>query len=522
MGTLLKLAFRNLREHWVKTLILGIIIFNSVWVLLVSTSFLGMAQRGIKTTFVNNFTGEVIVKAKSIYPYSLFGVQAPGGIEENPQIPDLKEVQSLLLKEEGNKIESYTMLVTGGAAIRFEDQKKVSARGFGLMTGVDGDSYFKLFTGHELVEGSFLKSGEPGLMISQPNRDELREALGHRVEIGDMVKLTGLSNAGPRIREVPLVGVFTLGHNEDERNYICYVDIQTMRALKSMNLSASENVQVDSNKIELMDSITQEDSLDDLFGDDDFLLVDEEEDAQEFNEDDFFALFDDLKVEKAIEQEVILTDEEKQFNEMLSFADISEMLKDHGPREFILIKLKPHVSSGFFISRINRKFSKNSLAVQAGNWKEAAGFFAGMADLIVVLYSIVILMVIVIAFFIVINTLVISVVQRKREIGTMRALGAQRTYIASLFTIETVLIGVIFTVIGILFAIFALWVVGMLKIEATNSLFLVIFDGPILKPVVTVSQFLFSSLIVLIITILSNLIPLRMAMQIQPVEAMRE
>ncbi|OJT27160.1 hypothetical protein BO221_03985 [Archangium sp. Cb G35] len=51
--------------------------------------------------------------------------------------------------------------------------------------------------------------------------------------------------------------------------------------------------------------------------------------------------------------------------------------------------------------------------------------------------------------FLVYNTIAISVVQRRREIGTLRALGATRLRIRALFTLEAVLLGGVGTVLGL-------------------------------------------------------------------------
>lgn len=55
--------------------------------------------------------------------------------------------------------------------------------------------------------------------------------------------------------------------------------------------------------------------------------------------------------------------------------------------------------------------------------------------------------------FLVYNTVSIGVVQRRREIGTLRALGATRFRIRSLFTLEALLIGLIGTVLGLPFGV---------------------------------------------------------------------
>jgi len=522
---LFKLAFRNLKEHWVKTLILGIIIFNSVFVLVVGESFLGNAQAGIRKTFVDNFTGDVIVKAQAIYPYSIFGVQSPGGIEDNPTLPDLIKIRDYLLSDNGNAIESFSMLATSFALIRIEGQKNLDARGMTFLFGIDADSYFATFPDRVLLEGRLLHSGEIGIVISRPNKERMSEELGYDIKVGDNLMLTGMSNAGPKIREVPIVGIFEFSDSGDDMNFMSFIDIQTLRALKGLNLSAAENVEIDEDKVALISAIDADSSIDDLFNNDDLFAVEEIGDVG-FDEEELFSIFEDkgedVVVDDSSQEEYQFSDIEKEMIEQFKFADISSLLRDKGPREFILLKLKKGRSRSVFILRLNRWFQKEGLSVTAGNWKKAAGPFAGMADLVVILYYIAIMLVVVIAFFIVINTLVISVIQRKREIGTMRAIGARKGFIAKMFMVEIIVISLLFSFLGIIAAMGALFVVSLFQIEAINTLFRVIFNGPVLHPTVTIFQIINTLVIVVGIGVIANIYPLFVAMKIQPVEAMRE
>ena len=525
MLLLIKLAFRNLREHWVKTLILGVIIFNSVFVLVVGEAFLGTAQQGIKESFINDFTGDVIIKGQATYPFSLFGVQAPGGIEENPSIPDYASVRDYLLSERIDEIESITMLISGFSIIRIDGQKHPDARGFAFLFGVDGDSYFSSFPDRVMVEGRVLKSGEPGIILSEANRKKMVENLGCEIKLGDTIKLIGMSNAGPKIREVPIVGFFEFSDSGDDLNFMSFVDIQTLRALKGLNLSAAENIVIEDDKVELLSAIDANDSIDDLFADDLFAFETVEDSG--FDEKELIAQLEKTPTKQSKEKleqkdNYKLTGFEEEIIQELTSCNLTSSLKDKGPREFILIKLKKGHTPFIFNLRANKWFQENGISVVAGNWKKAAGPFAGMADLVVILYYIAIILVVVIAFFIVINTLVISVIQRKKEVGTMRALGAKKSYIAKMFTIEIILISLLFSFLGIITAVTTLFIVGLFEFEAANTLFRVIFNGAVLKPTTTPIQLLNTVIIVLVIGILANIYPLFVAMKVQPVEAMRE
>ena len=56
MGTIEKIAFRNLKEHKAKTLIVGILIAIGIMVLILSNSILDSTEEGSKKVFIENYT----------------------------------------------------------------------------------------------------------------------------------------------------------------------------------------------------------------------------------------------------------------------------------------------------------------------------------------------------------------------------------------------------------------------------------------------------------------------------------
>lgn len=63
----------------------------------------------------------------------------------------------------------------------------------------------------------------------------------------------------------------------------------------------------------------------------------------------------------------------------------------------------------------------------------------------------------------VINTMGMAVLERTREIGTLRALGLKRRGLVLLFAIESTLLGILGTLCGLLMTIFGLWLVDVFE-----------------------------------------------------------
>jgi ABC-type lipoprotein release transport system permease subunit len=117
------------------------------------------------------------------------------------------------------------------------------------------------------------------------------------------------------------------------------------------------------------------------------------------------------------------------------------------------------------------------------------------------------------------NTMLMSVLERTREIGIMKAVGADNGHLQFIFLVEGALIGLLGAGFGLLLAWTAsypgdAWVRSMvmrdIKIDLKSSIF-------VFPPWMTVTVFLFTVLV----TTLAALYPARHAARIEPVSALR-
>ena len=112
------------------------------------------------------------------------------------------------------------------------------------------------------------------------------------------------------------------------------------------------------------------------------------------------------------------------------------------------------------------------------------------------------------------NTMYTSVLERTRQIGVMKAIGASDDAIMSLFLIESGIIGIVGGVLGITLGLLMSYLIGVL-VET--------FGGVILFSLASVD---YSALFVIIIItfatgVLSGILPARQASRLEPAEALR-
>jgi ABC-type antimicrobial peptide transport system permease subunit len=126
-----------------------------------------------------------------------------------------------------------------------------------------------------------------------------------------------------------------------------------------------------------------------------------------------------------------------------------------------------------------------------------------------------------VALVIINNAMVMATLQRVKEVGTMRAIGAQRRFVVVMLLVEIGAIGLLFGFAG---ALLGGGVVAAIRagggIPATTDLLYFVFAGPSLMPRMGALALGLSVAIVLAVSILSALYPAVIAMKVTPVEAM--
>jgi len=161
------------------------------------------------------------------------------------------------------------------------------------------------------------------------------------------------------------------------------------------------------------------------------------------------------------------------------------------------------------------------LELKVVDWQKASGLVGQFVTLSRLILWTAVLIIFGVALVIINNAMVMATLQRVKEIGTMRAIGAQRRFVLAMLLVETVATGVLFGLAGAALGAGAVWAVRLAGgIPATNDQLYFFFSGPALLPTLGAGSLLVSFLIVLVVSVLSGLYPALIAMRVTPVEAM--
>lgn len=498
MAVIFRMAFRNIREHASKSLIVGTLLALGAMILVTGIAFINASEAGIRATFSDVYTGDVFISGISTEgPVSLFGVTSPGGLAATPTIPEYPKVLEIVRSMP--HIAGHSSLATGfGTIVRGDEApppgaKKSSVKPqdrFLFLFGIDPATYWNLFSEVEVIEGDRLKPGVQGLMISQTQLRNFSDWLGRPLGIGDRILVQGFSSFGMRLRELPIVGIYRLKEQGTAPEQMAYIDIESLRVMSGMTIGANEAITL------------------------------RPEETQMLSMDNADALFEEDVV---VQQSASGSIDVNAIAEAISKSAQPEVLKaDEGAWQFIVAKTDSPRNAKRTIAALNAEFTRQGLAVTAGDWQKAAGPYGQSVDVVRIVFAAAIIILSIVAIIIIMNTFVISVIERTSEIGTMRAIGAGKGFIRGLFASEALTLSLVSASIGSVFGVILSAVLRAMRIEATNQFFLVLFGGRYMNPIVRPANIVFAIAAMVAVGFLAHLYPVTVALRIQPVRAMQE
>lgn len=170
---------------------------------------------------------------------------------------------------------------------------------------------------------------------------------------------------------------------------------------------------------------------------------------------------------------------------------------------------------------IQARSEQDGLGIQAVSWQQASGVVGQLIMVLQGIVTVAIVIVFVVTLVIINNTMVMTTMDRTAEIGTMRAIGAQRGFVVWLFLLETMVLGALAGAVGSGLSLVLVGWLGQVGIPAVEDVLVIMFAGPRLYPSVSALNLVVGMVAVLFISGLSTLYPAALAARVQPVVAMQ-
>ncbi|MSQ03325.1 MAG: ABC transporter permease [Myxococcales bacterium] len=194
---------------------------------------------------------------------------------------------------------------------------------------------------------------------------------------------------------------------------------------------------------------------------------------------------------------------------------------DAGVVTNIAVFLKDPAEAAAGLLSIQAATDAAGLELKAVGWKEASGMIGQSALMIQLVLSVAVLVLFIVAIVVINIALVLATLERTAEIGTMRALGAQSSFVTWLFVLESQLVGLAAAVTGCGVAVVCLDWLHEVGVPADNDFLSILFGGKAMFPEWQAGHLLLGVGLVLAVSLLATIYPALLAARVPPVVALQ-
>ncbi len=464
-------------------------------VMVVGNAVLASSARALYGTYARLISGDLSVSARADSNYTVFGSDQLliGEYLVAPVIPNYEEIV-VSLSGVAN-VRATAGLVTGAAAVTIDGVRRNRT-----FFGVDFDAYRELVPELELVAGRWPDPGEAGILVQELNAS----ANGNPVDlIGRPALLASGSGRNFALREVPVAGVFRYPVDDELLATVVLVDAGTARALNGYVYGALDEIEIAPETQE-----TLEIDVDELFG----TVEPLSDTATETSVVDIDAILGSgdstAPIDAAPADRPAPRDQDRARQAIA------------GAWNFLLVSLEDPGERQTVIRRIEADGYNERTGYRVRDWYRTVGGNATLVRYLRLLFNAGLAFVALGAAIIATNALMLSILERTAEIGTMRALGAGRARVALLISVETMIVVVGSAALGIASGAVVVSALNDAAYVASNRYIAILFGGEPLRGLVTWTSITRHVVAGMALGTFALLYPLRRALAISPREAM--
>jgi putative ABC transport system permease protein len=462
----LTIALRSLMRRKFRVAMIGLLVFLGTVIIIFGETFTLSAKHFSKMSIVNNFTGDAIIySARYREKPSPFSFTTP-----LPVVPAPGKISDWLAQNP--LVDQYVAIAQNYGLMSVEKHGRKVDVPF-IFYAVDPIHYRKTFPTITMKKGLFFNTDSAagpaaGVVLSAFQVKNYASNYSIDLEPGDAVTLLSL-NEGGSVNAYPsrIIGIYEPKYYKNIFNYINFLDITSYSRLYNFTGVEASSLPADFNK-----ALSTE-SDDDILG-----LAN--------------GNVDRLDTKALVSQELT-------------------------GYSMIAVKLKDSRTVPAFVQEVG----KQNFGVKVALWNEASGFFAYIASIIqAVIYGATFLIFLIVVF-ILMNTLIINVIERTGEIGTLRALGAEKSFITLVFMWESLLLNGAAALLGMMASGILILAVGRSSgIVLPDVMQQYLVGGGGLRLIFSVRPFAEAVVLILAVSGLATVYPIRVATSITPLKAM--
>ncbi|MBN2353822.1 MAG: FtsX-like permease family protein [Spirochaetales bacterium] len=463
-----KLAIKTILRRKRRMISIGVLVFIGTLFLVFGGTFAGSVEYFSRESVIDNFTGDFVVYAASSREKpSPFAFTTP-----LPNIPDVERVLSWLEKNPNVEAavpiaQNYSIMAVDRDGARIELPL--------IYYAVEPARYRSVFDIVSITAGSYFgiekdpRAGERGILVSTAQNERFKKSYNVELAPDERVTFLGVTPGGSvNAVSTRILGVYVPKRFASVFDYINFVDAATYSELYNFTGVAAGSLPA------AYDAALSAESEDDIFA--------------------------------AADKAIAPLDVEKLKSETLSgYSMIAVRLKDHGRLE-----------------EERRAVENAGLGVSTEPWDQASGFYAPLARSLSLVVYVIVGVIFLIVAFIFMNTLIINIIERTHEIGTMRALGGEKGFVRSLFLSETLIVNGFFALLGAVASAALILAFGGSGVPLPDIVSQFLIGGGNLPLLLTPAPFLQAAAVVAVVSVLATLYPVSVATRISPLQALSQ
>lgn len=493
-----KLIFLNVVRHLPRLWAMGVALIIIFALLVMGNTLLDHSSAGFRDVYAAAVTGNLTISDAAADGFTVFGSEAllVAELHVTPTVLYGGRLLESLRGTEG--VQAATGLVsalvrteTGDPTLRdpaFLANPPSRARQEQVFFGVNFSEYFALFPGIELLSGALPAPGEAAILLQPDRYAELQEAFGREDIVGLPLVASSASDTSFTIRELRIAGSFRYSFADPQLARVALADAQTVRALAGH--VAGHGVAADAGAV-------------------DFGFSDPA---------DLFSEPAHSGPEAMIEEEGITLDEvEGLFAERAEASQTQAQAGSPDVWNFLLLR------STLPVAAVERSMADAGFPVAdylVRDWRESAGGTAQLVYVLQLLMNAALGFVTLGAWTVTANALVLSVLERGAELGTLQAMGAGRGFVALLIAGEAVVFVSLSATLGVTLGALVGLGLDTVRIELANPIIATLFGGNHLPLRPRFALLLAHVAAGVLLALLAVLYPLKRVFEISPVQAM--
>ncbi len=483
---ILSLAIKNLLRNKRKTFILGFLITTISLLVFVTNGIFEKTNTGLESLYVNSLTGDFLIAKDSEKINSIFGYEMPLVSSYEP----VDQLETYLPITENLSIHSdkiqYTPIISAAVRLELENSYNNVA-----IFGIDAKNYFDTLKDIDIDKSAIdlLQAGNGGIIINETLAKSIEKTIKRPLKMGETLQLTTSTEGTFRIRKAVLAGILSYDSTTEPFNKIVLCDPQIVRELLMYTNTVDQTVELDKSAVDLVNI-----DFDDLFSD--------------FSED--FAVTSESTSDEILANVGSLF--ENSANDETDYASIITW-------SFILAKAQANVTNSEVLTILTNDVT-DGFDVQIMDWSQAAGTTAQAPIALQLSFNIGMIFIIIGSILVIVNGLVISVLERTREIGTMRAIGASKKFITKLYSAEMIILILFFSFLGMLLGLLICVIIQANPIILTNGFLITLFGSETVSPLINAKLVCSQIVVSVLIAVLAWQYPVLAATRIQPAQTM--